>query len=53
MAPLAAIIDFITGLNNNFSTGYVQSAQIKVADDSVSDISNASITLVVYSYEGS
>jgi hypothetical protein len=49
---LANIIDFITGLNNNFSTGFVQSAQIKVSDDTTG-ASNASISLVVYSYEGS
>jgi peroxiredoxin family protein len=47
------IVDFVVGLNNNFSTGFVQSAQLKVAEELVNDISNASITLIVYSYEGS
>jgi hypothetical protein len=50
---LTNIIEFIVGLNNNFSTGFVQSAQIRVADDATSSESAASISLVVYSYEGS
>jgi hypothetical protein len=47
------IIDFIAGLNNNFSTGFVQIAQIKVADANSDNKSDADISLIVYSYEGS
>jgi len=47
------IIDFIAGLNNNFSTGFVQIAQIKVNDTSSGGPWNGDITLIVYSYEGS
>jgi len=50
---LTNIIEFIAGLNNNFSTGFVQSTQISVADDATVGESTASISLVVYSYEGS
>lgn len=50
---LSDIINFIDGLNNNFSTGYVESAQMQVADSSSNDTSSASISLIVYSYEGS
>lgn len=50
---LSDIIDFIAGLNDNFSTGYVQSAQLKIAEDPINKISNTSISLIVYSYEGS
>jgi hypothetical protein len=50
---LSNVTDFIIGLNNNFSTGFVQSAQITVTEDPVADLGSASITLIVYSYEGS
>jgi hypothetical protein len=46
------IIDFVAGLNNNFSTGFVQSVQIEVAKPETLELSSASISLIVYSYEG-
>jgi len=50
---LPNIINFIAGLNNNFNTGFVQSAQIAISENATSTDSSASINLVVYSYEGS
>lgn len=50
---LSKVIDFIAGLNNNFSTGFVQSAQITMSENVSSTYSDASINLIVYSYEGS
>ncbi len=50
---LSDIIDFITGLNNNFATGFIRSAQIGVADEAGGNTSSAGINMVVYSYEGS
>jgi hypothetical protein len=46
------IIKFIAGLNNNFSTGFVQSVEIEVAKAETEEVSTASISLIVYSYEG-
>jgi len=46
------IIDFIAGLNNNFSTGFIQSVQVQVGDPLLDEDSEASISLIVYSYEG-
>jgi hypothetical protein len=46
------IIGFIESLNNEFATGYVQSCRFKVAGDNDAGLSNASIDLLVYSYEG-
>jgi hypothetical protein len=50
---IADIIDFLAGLNNNFSTGFIQSTQIQVADVDSEEPSKANINLIVYSYEGS
>jgi hypothetical protein len=50
---LSHVIDFIAGLNNNFSTGFVQSAQMDIDDDIAEDGTSANILLVVYRYEGS
>jgi len=47
------IIDFIAGLNNNYSTGFVQFAQIKINDNPSFGPWNGDINLIVYSYEGS
>ena len=47
------VIDFIAGLNNNFSTGFVQSAQINISDDIIENGAEANIMMVVYTYEGS
>jgi hypothetical protein len=46
------VIKFIAGLNNNFSTGFVQSVEIEVAKPETEEVSSASISLIVYSYEG-
>jgi hypothetical protein len=52
------IINFIIGLNNGYTTGKVQSAQITVAaktdedETSEPDSSTASISMIIYSYEG-
>ncbi|MGD1118751.1 MAG: hypothetical protein ABR886_04625 [Dehalococcoidales bacterium] len=46
------IVDFVAGLNDNFTTGYVESASIQIADVSTNDTNRADISLVVYSYEG-
>ena len=40
-------ITFITNLNNSYTTGYVSAIQILLEDES-----NATVQLVVYSYEG-
>ncbi|MFA5308084.1 MAG: hypothetical protein WC370_01180 [Dehalococcoidales bacterium] len=50
---LTDIIDFIAGMNNNFSTGFIQSVQIKVAAIETDELSEASINFIVYTYEGS
>jgi hypothetical protein len=50
---LAHVIDFIAGLNNNFSTGFVQSAQIDISDATLENGTSANILMVVYTYEGS
>jgi hypothetical protein len=43
------IIDFVKGLNDNFTTGFIRSAQVDIHDplDSV-----VSIQMIVYSYQG-
>jgi hypothetical protein len=53
IGSLSNIIDFITGLNSNFTTGFIRSAQIAVAGETGEDGSAASINMVAYSYEGS
>ena len=50
---LSHVIDFIAGLNNNFSTGFVQSVKIDISDDTVENGASADILMVVYTYEGS
>jgi hypothetical protein len=47
------IIDFIAGLNNNYTTGFAQSVQIKVGDEEAGEFTQADIDFIVYSYEGS
>ncbi len=49
---LSHVIDFITGLNNNFTTGYVESAQIIISEDEAVISTSASIMMVVYTHEG-
>jgi hypothetical protein len=51
------IINFIIGLNNGFITGKVQSVQMTIApqtadDTTEPDTSTASISMMIYSYEG-
>lgn len=48
---LADIIDFIISLNEGFTTGNVQSAQISIPEDTDS-LPTAGLQMVVYSYEG-
>jgi hypothetical protein len=49
---LEHVIDFIAGLNNNFTTGFVQSAQIVINDEEGESITSANIIMAVYTYEG-
>lgn len=50
---LSHVVDFIAGLNNNFSTGFVQSVKIDIGDDTVENGASADILMVVYTYESS
>jgi len=50
---LSHIIDFIAGLNDNFDTGFVQSAQITIDDAIAEEGTTANIMMIVYTYEGS
>jgi hypothetical protein len=51
------IINFIIALNNGYTTGNVQSAQVTVAaptdEDSEPESSTGSVSMIIYSYEGS
>lgn len=49
---VSSIIDFIISLNDGFTTGNVQSAQISIPEDSANNEPSASVQMVVYSYEG-
>ncbi|MBN1160526.1 MAG: hypothetical protein JXA17_01060 [Dehalococcoidales bacterium] len=49
---LEHVIDFIAGLNNNFTTGFVQSAQIAIEDEEDESGTISNITMIVYTYEG-
>jgi hypothetical protein len=42
------IIDFIIDLNNDYTTGYIRSAQITIGEKNVT----ANINMVIYSYQG-
>jgi len=53
IGELPNIIEFIAGLNNNFSTGFVTSVQIQVADGAADVLSKTNFSIVVYSYKGS
>jgi len=50
------IINFIIGLNDGYTTGNVQSAQMTIAaptdEDSEPDSSTATVSMIIYSYEG-
>jgi hypothetical protein len=51
------IVNFIIGLNNDYTTGNVQSAQITIApktedDETGEAASTASVNMIIYSYEG-
>ena len=50
---LTDVIDFVIGLNNNYTTGYVRSAQLAIGDEADGNSVSASIQMVVYSYKGS
>ncbi len=49
---LPDIIDFIISLNDGYTTGYVQSTQISIPDESSDNEPTADIQMVVYSYKG-
>lgn len=49
---LSHTIDFIAGLNNNFSTGFIQSAQLDVQNATLPGGVKASLLMVVYTYGG-
>ena len=53
IGSLSDIIDFIQGMNNNYTTGFIRSTQIEVDDDIEANGSKANINMIVYSYEGS
>lgn len=46
------IIDFLIGLNEGYTTGYVQSVQIGIPDESTDTLPSASFQMVIFSYEG-
>lgn len=48
------IVDFLIGVNDGYTTGYVQSAYISIPDESddSSEKPSASFMMVIYSYEG-
>ena len=50
---LSHVIDFIAGLNDNFDTGFVRSAQIAITDAAAENGTTANVMMIVYSYEGS
>ncbi len=49
---LSHIIDFVIGLNKDFTTGYVQAVQLSIGREADDD-SSASLQMIVYSYLGS
>lgn len=49
---LEDIVDFLIGLNEGYTTGYVQSTQISIPDESSDKQPSANFQIVVYSYEG-
>lgn len=48
---LSDVIDFIAGLNDNFDTGFIQSAQLSIYGDEAESSASANLMMVVYSYE--
>jgi hypothetical protein len=48
---LPALVDFVESLNNDFSTGLVNSAQIDIPQSSSNSTPSASIQMIIYSYE--
>jgi hypothetical protein len=50
---LSEIIEFVIGLNNNYSTGFVRSVQINITDATADEGTIANVMMVAYSYEGS
>ena len=49
---LSDIIDFVTSLNNDFTTGIVGSTQLSITESSSNGETSANVRLTVYSYEG-
>src|SRR4030042_462241 len=52
IGDLSHVIDLIHGLNNNFATGFVLSAQIKIESATAEGGTTANILMVAYTYEG-
>jgi acetylglutamate synthase len=50
---LSDITDFVGGLNNNFTTGFVQSVQLSIIGETEEGLTSASLAIIVYSYKGS
>jgi len=50
---VSQLIDFITELNSDFTTGVVSSTNIAIPATTVEDRPSADIRLVIYSYKGS
>jgi hypothetical protein len=46
------ILNFIINLNNGLSTGVVQTVGVSIPDESDGGGSSASLSVIVYSYEG-
>ncbi len=49
---MSKLIDFITRLNNDFTTGVVTSYDISLSDNATPQISKASIRLAIYTHQG-
>lgn len=46
------IIDFIISLNDGFTTGYIETAQIIIPDESSDEVPTATVQMTVYAYKG-
>jgi hypothetical protein len=49
---LPDLINFVVSLNNDFTTGLVNSAQIDIPPSTSEETPSASIQIIIYSYEG-
>jgi len=46
------IVGFIISLNDSFASGIVSSVNVDIPEDLVEDVPSASITLIIYGYQG-